>query len=115
MERLTNDDPDFSQGGGLLPAIAQDWQTGEVLMLAWMDADTYAETIRTGRAVYYSRSRRQRWRKGDQSGHVQHVRDLWLDCDNDTILLRVEQVGVACHTGARSCFFRHVATAPVEE
>ncbi len=101
--------PDFSRGDGLLPAIAQDAQTGEVLMLAYMNAESYAETVATGRAVYYSRSRKKLWRKGEQSGNVQRVRAIYLDCDLDTILLRVEQVGgAACHEGYKSCFFRQV-------
>jgi phosphoribosyl-AMP cyclohydrolase len=101
--------PDFSRGDGLVPAIAQDAETGEVLMLAYMNAESYAETLATGRAVYYSRSRQRLWRKGEQSGHVQEVRAIYLDCDGDTILLRVHQVGgAACHTGYRSCFYRQV-------
>lgn len=100
--------PDFSQGDGLLPAIAQDADTGEVLMLAYMNAASYAETLATGRAVYYSRSRRRLWRKGEESGHMQEVRAVLVDCDADTILLKVKQVGAACHEGYRSCFFREV-------
>src|SRR4051812_35987984 len=100
--------PDFAKNDGLLPAIAQDAQTGEVLMLAWMNAESYAETVRTGRAVYYSRSRGKLWRKGEESGHVQTVRAIYIDCDADTILLKVDQVGAACHEGYRSCFFREV-------
>jgi phosphoribosyl-AMP cyclohydrolase len=100
--------PDFTRNDGLLPAIAQDAATGEVLMVAWMNAESYAETLRTGRAVYYSRSRGKLWRKGEESGHVQTVRSLYVDCDADTILLKVEQVGAACHEGYRSCFFRQV-------
>jgi phosphoribosyl-AMP cyclohydrolase len=101
--------PDFSAGGGLLAAIAQDATTGEVLMVAWMNAEAYAETLRTGRAVYYSRSRGKLWRKGEESGHVQTVTAIYLDCDADAILLKVEQIGAACHEGYRSCFFRQVA------
>jgi phosphoribosyl-AMP cyclohydrolase len=100
--------PDFSKGDGLLPAIAQDATTGEVLMLAWMNAESFAETLATGRAVYFSRSRGKLWRKGEESGHVQAVRGIYVDCDADTILLRVEQEGAACHEGYRSCFFREV-------
>jgi phosphoribosyl-AMP cyclohydrolase len=101
--------PDFSKGGGLLPAIAQDAKSGEVLMLAYMSPESYAETLATGQAVYYSRSRKKLWRKGEQSGHVQQVRAVYVDCDNDTILLSVEQVGgAACHAGYKSCFFRQV-------
>ena len=93
---------------GLVPAVAQAHDTGEVLMVAWMNRDTLAETLRTGRACYWSRSRRAFWRKGDTSGHIQVVRECRLDCDGDTILLLVEQTGAACHTGARSCFFRQL-------
>jgi len=101
--------PDFSKGDGLLPAIAQDAETGEVLMLAYMSAESYAETLATGRAVYYSRSRKRLWRKGEESGHVQEVRAVYVDCDADTILLRVRQVGgAACHAGFKSCFYRQV-------
>ncbi len=89
---------------GLVPAIAQQWDTHEVLMMAWMDADSVRESLETGRGVYFSRSRGQRWAKGDTSGHVQQVRELRLDCDGDTVLLLVDQTGAACHTGARSCF-----------
>lgn len=98
--------PDFARNGGLLPAIAQDADTGEVLMLAWMNAESYAETVATGRAVYFSRSRGRLWRKGEESGHVQAVQALYVDCDADTILLKVRQTGPACHEGYRSCFFR---------
>ena len=106
--------PDFAKGGGLLPAIAQDAQSGQVLMLAWMNAEAYAETLRTGRAVYFSRSRGKLWRKGEESGHVQAVRGIFIDCDADTILLQVEQVGAACHEGYRSCFFRAVTPEGVK-
>ncbi|MCC7281331.1 MAG: phosphoribosyl-AMP cyclohydrolase, partial [Acetobacteraceae bacterium] len=91
---------------GLVPAIAQAHGSGEVLMLAWMNAEALEATIRTGRATYFSRSRKGLWRKGETSGQVQHVRDIRLDCDGDAVLLLVDQVGVACHTGRRSCFFR---------
>ena len=103
------EEPDFQKGGGLLPAIAQDAQTGEVLMMAYMNAESYAETLRTGRAVYYSRSRNRLWRKGEESGNVQQVHAIYLDCDLDTILVKVNQVGgAACHEGYKSCFFRQV-------
>lgn len=99
--------PDFSRGDGLLPAIAQDATTGEVLMLAFMNAESFARTLATGEAVYFSRSRGRLWHKGEESGHIQRVRDIFVDCDGDTILLKVEQVGgAACHVGYRSCFFR---------
>lgn len=90
---------------GLVVAIAQQHDTGEVLMLAWMNMESIRETMKQGRAVYYSRSRKQLWRKGDTSGQVQFVRDVLLDCDSDALLLKVDQVGVACHTGRRSCFY----------
>ncbi len=106
--------PDFSKNDGLLPAIAQDAQTGEVLMLAWMNAESFAETVRTGHAVYYSRSRGKLWRKGEESGHVQTVREIYIDCDADTILLKVDQLGTACHEGYRSCFFRMVTKEGVQ-
>ena len=99
--------PDFDKAGGLLPAIAQDADTGAVLMLAWMNREAYEETLQTRRACYYSRSRRKLWRKGEESGHVQEVREIYLDCDADTVLLKVHQVGgAACHEGYPSCFFR---------
>lgn len=92
---------------GLLPAIAQDAASGEVLMLAFMNAEAFVETVRTGRAVYYSRSRQKLWRKGEESGHHQDVQAILVDCDGDTILLKVsQQGGAACHTGHRSCFHR---------
>jgi phosphoribosyl-AMP cyclohydrolase len=100
---------DFDKSGGLVPAIAQDADTGEVLMLAWMNRAAYEETLRTGRACYYSRSRGKLWRKGEESGHVQEVKGVFVDCDADTILLKVHQVGgAACHEGYKSCFFRRV-------
>jgi len=94
---------------GLVPAIAQDWQTGEVLMLAWMNREALELTVQEQRAVYWSRSRGALWRKGEESGHVQKLRELRLDCDADTVLMKVEQVGgIACHTGRRSCFYRRL-------
>jgi phosphoribosyl-AMP cyclohydrolase len=90
---------------GLVPAIAQQHDTGEVLMLAWMNREAVTETLATGRVCYFSRSRGKLWRKGETSGQAQHLRDLRIDCDGDTLLLLVEQDGVACHTGRRSCFF----------
>ena len=108
------DIPDFSKGDGLLAAVAQDAETGEVLMLAFMNAESFAETMATGRAVYYSRSRRRLWRKGEESGHYQEVRQILVDCDGDAIVLKVRQQGeAACHTGRRSCFFHEVSTAGV--
>ena len=91
---------------GLVPVVTQDATSGRVLMHAWMNRAALAETVKTGDAVYWSRSRRRLWRKGEESGHVQHVREVRLDCDEDALLLRVDQVGgVACHTGRESCFF----------
>jgi phosphoribosyl-AMP cyclohydrolase len=101
--------PDFAAGGGLLPAIAQDAETGQVLMLAYMNRESFDETVKTGRAVYYSRSRGRLWRKGEESGHIQEVEAILIDCDADTILLKVRQLGgAACHEGYKSCFFRQV-------
>ncbi len=92
---------------GLVPVIAQEATTGDVLMFAWMNREALAKTVETGRAVYFSRSRQRLWFKGEESGHVQHVRDIRLDCDEDVVLLKVEQVsGIACHTGRHSCFFQ---------
>lgn len=91
---------------GLIPAIAQQHDTGEVLMVAWMNAEAIAETLATHRVCYFSRSRQRLWRKGESSGQVQHLRELRIDCDGDTLLLLVDQQGVACHTGRRSCFYR---------
>ena len=94
---------------GLVPVIAQELATGRVLMLAWMDRDALARTAETGEAVYYSRSRARRWRKGEESGHIQRVREIRMDCDNDVVLLKVEQAGgIACHTGRPSCFFQQL-------
>src|SRR5437588_13060245 len=98
---------DFDKSGGLVPAIAQDADTGEVLMLAWMNREAFDETVRTGRACYFSRSRNRLWRKGEESGHIQEVQGVLVDCDGDTVLLKVRQVGgAACHEGYRSYFFR---------
>lgn len=91
---------------GLIPAIAQDAESGDVLMFAWMNRDSLLETVKTGEAVYFSRSRNRLWHKGEESGHVQKVHEIRLDCDNDVILLKIDQHGgMACHTGRRSCFF----------
>jgi len=89
---------------GLVAAVAQQWDTGQVLMVAWMDPEALRRTLETGRATYWSRSRQEYWVKGDTSGHVQHVRSVRLDCDGDAVLLAVDQVGAACHTGDRTCF-----------
>ncbi len=94
-------------GDGLVPAIAQDWESGEVLMLAWMNAEALRLTLREGRAIYWSRSRQALWRKGEESGNVQLLKELRIDCDADTVLMKVEQLGgIACHTGRRSCFYQ---------
>ncbi len=91
---------------GLIPAIAQDWKTGEVLMLAYMNKESLERTIKEKKAWYWSRSRKKFWMKGESSGNIQEVKEIYYDCDEDTILLKVEQTGPACHTGNRSCFFR---------
>lgn len=102
------DGPDFSRNE-LIPAIAQDAETGDVLMMAWMNREAYEETLRTGRVCYYSRSRRKLWRKGEESGNVQELKSIYFDCDGDTLLVRVHQIGgAACHEGYRSCFFRRI-------
>ena len=98
---------DFAKGDGLVPAIVQEAETGEVLMLAYMNEEAYRETLATGRVCYYSRSRQKLWRKGEESGNVQELRELYFDCDADTLLAKVNQVGgAACHEGYKSCFFR---------
>ncbi|MBI4794865.1 MAG: phosphoribosyl-AMP cyclohydrolase [Deltaproteobacteria bacterium] len=98
---------DFAKMGGLIPAVVQDAVSGEVLMLAFMDPEAWNLTLKTGEAHYFSRTRKKVWRKGETSGHVQRVKAVYLDCDEDTVLLKVEQVGgAACHTGYRSCFYR---------
>ena len=93
---------------GLVPAIAQQFDSGEVLMMAWMNADSVSETLDTGRVCYWSRSRQSLWRKGETSGQTQSLKEMIVDCDGDTLLLKVDQIGVACHTGRRSCFFSAV-------
>ena len=99
--------PNFAKMGGLLPAIVQDAATGDVLMLAFMNEAAWDATLKTGEAHYHSRSRNTLWHKGGTSGHVQRIKEIYLDCDSDTVLLKVEQVGgAACHTGYRSCFYR---------
>lgn len=99
---------------GLVPAIAQQFDTGEVLMMAWMNADAVKETLTSGRACYYSRSRSTLWRKGESSGQVQMVKDFRWDCDADTVLLLVDQQGVACHTGRHNCFYNAVRSDKAE-
>lgn len=100
---------------GLVPAIAQQHDTGEVLMMAYMDRAAVVETMRTGRVCYWSRSRQAPWRKGDTSGHIQTLVDLRVDCDGDTLLVLVDQAGVACHTGRHNCFFRAIRKGALEE
>ncbi len=118
-ENLLDSKMDFSEfqlnSDGLVPVIIQDYKTSDVLMLAYMDQDAYEHTLKTGKMTYYSRSRKERWIKGETSSHYQYVKSLTLDCDNDTILAKVDQVGVACHTGAKSCFFQPLVEADSEE
>ncbi len=98
---------DFEKGNGLVPVIVQDAETGDVLMLAYMNEEAYQKTLETGKATYWSRSRQKLWVKGESSGNIQEVKGIYVDCDEDTILLKVHQVGgAACHTGHRSCFYR---------
>ncbi len=100
---------DFNKTGGLVPAIVQDYQTGEILMLAYMNVDAFNTTLSTGKATYYSRSRQTLWVKGETSGNMQLIKEIRIDCDDDTVLLKVEQLGgAACHTGHRSCFYKKV-------
>lgn len=98
--------PDFEKMGGLIPAVVQDAATGEVLMLAYMNQASLDRTLHTGLATYWSRSRQELWCKGETSGHYQHVQEILIDCDEDTLLLKVIQDGAACHTGNRTCFYR---------
>lgn len=106
---------DFDKLGGLVPAIAQDYRTGEVLMVAFMNQAAWESTLKTGRATYYSRSRKSLWVKGETSGNVQLVKEIRVDCDNDAVLLKIEQVGAAaCHTGHRSCFHKQVQNESVQ-
>ena len=107
---------DFTKSGGLIPAIAQDHRTGEVLMLAYISPESWAETLRSGYATYYSRSRRCLWKKGETSGHLQKIVRILADCDLDAVVFQVEQCGgIACHTGHRSCFYREVADGGLRE
>ena len=98
----------------LVPVIVQDHENDQVLMLAYMNEAAYVKTLESGLMTYYSRSRKQQWIKGETSGHFQHVRELYIDCDDDTILAKVEQVGAACHTGNRTCFFRQIENSREE-
>ena len=105
---------DFDKTGGLVPAIVQDNETGEILMLAYMNQDAFNATLSTGRATYYSRSRQALWVKGETSGNVQQVKEIRIDCDDDTVLIKVEQLGgAACHTGHRSCFYKKVENGTI--
>lgn len=97
---------DFEKGGGLIPAIVQDASNGDVLMLGYMSRESLEKTLETGLATYWSRSRNELWTKGETSGHYQHVQEIFYDCDEDTLLVKVIQEGAACHTGHRSCFYR---------
>ena len=118
-EYLLENKMEYSQfklnSDGLLPVIVQDYKTSDVLMLAYMDEDAFEYTLKTGKMTYYSRSRKERWVKGETSGHYQYVKSLTIDCDKDTLLAKVDQVGVACHTGAPTCFFQPVVEADSEE
>jgi phosphoribosyl-AMP cyclohydrolase len=106
---------DFSKLNGLLPAIVQDYETGEVLMLAFMNEEAWESTLSSGKATYYSRSRRKLWIKGETSGHIQMIREIRIDCDNDTVLLKVKQVGdAACHTGYKSCFYQKIENDSIQ-
>jgi phosphoribosyl-AMP cyclohydrolase len=115
MTARFKDVPSFAGDDGLIIAVAQDAATGQVLMVAHMNRAAWEETLSTGRAVYFSRSRGRLWRKGEESGHIQHVREVYVDCDGDAVLLKVEQVGgAACHEGYASCFFRKITPAGIE-
>lgn len=115
MNETTPIMPAFSGPDGLITAVAQDATTGDVLMVAHMNREAWDETLASGRAVYFSRARRRLWRKGEESGNVQHVRAVYVDCDADTVLLKVEQVGgAACHEGYPTCFFRQVTPTGVQ-
>ena len=106
---------DFKKTGGLIPAIVQDFETGEVLMLAYINKEAWEATLSTGKATYFSRSRQKLWIKGETSGNIQIVKEIMIDCDDDTVLFKVEQVGgAACHTGYKSCFYKKVVNGSVE-
>jgi phosphoribosyl-AMP cyclohydrolase len=114
-EELLMVKPDFAKGDGLIPVIVQDEKTGDVLMLAYMNQEAWEKTRSTGNATFWSRSRNSLWLKGETSGHVQVVKSIFIDCDDDTILLKVEQIGgAACHTGHRSCFYRKIVGETAE-
>ena len=102
-------DLDFAKSDGLIPAIAQDWKTGEVLMLAYINKLSWEETLKSGNATYWSRSRNKLWKKGEESGNVQKIKEILVDCDDDTVIFKVDQIGgAACHTGYRTCFYRKI-------
>ena len=108
-------DLDFSKFNGLLPAVVQDFESDDVLMVAFMNKEAWNATLSTGMATYFSRSRQELWVKGKTSGNIQNVREIWIDCDNDTVLLKVDQVGgAACHKGFKSCFYRKIKEGRVE-
>jgi phosphoribosyl-AMP cyclohydrolase len=117
---MTAEDPisiiDFEKGGGLVAAIAQDDESGEILMMAYMNEESLRRTLELGEAVYWSRSRKEFWHKGEESGNVQKLKGIYVDCDGDALLLRVEQVGgAACHTGKQNCFFRRIDGGQIED
>ncbi len=106
---------DFEKLGGLVPVVTQDYYTGEVLMVAFMDEEAWEKTLETGLATYHSRTRNTLWVKGKTSGHVQHVKEIRIDCDDDTVLLKVDQIGgAACHTGHRSCFYKKIEDGKIK-
>ncbi|AQM61372.2 phosphoribosyl-AMP cyclohydrolase [Clostridium baratii] len=108
MEEVKVTDIDFNKGNGLVPCIVQHYKTKEVLMLAYMNEDSLKKTLESNTTWFYSRSRNKLWNKGETSGHFQYVKEIKVDCDNDTILILVEQIGNACHTGKESCFFKNI-------
>ncbi len=115
MEKEVIKQLNFEKTGGLIPVIAQDYETGEVLMLAYMNEEAFNKTLETSKAHYWSRSRGKLWLKGEESGHLQLVKEILLDCDGDTLLLKVEQIGgAACHKGYKSCFFRRIEDGEVK-
>lgn len=114
LEKLL-DSIDFEKSGGLIPAVVQDFENGEVLMLAYMDREALRRTLTTGRTWFYSRSRNEYWCKGETSGNKQFVREVYYDCDSDAVLVKVKQIGAACHTGERSCFYRKLPANIIEE
>lgn len=104
----------FEKMNGLIPAVAQDWKSGEILMVAFMNKEAFEKTLETGKATYWSRERKKLWVKGEQSGNSQIVKEVLVDCDNDTVLLKVEQSGAACHEGYRSCFYKKVENGKIK-